>query len=429
MPANSQSKAVLCLLSGANLLLAAATEAYAQTTQTGIVFRNPDDIPNLIRDVDPEKESLFKSPLPQSISDAYFSFKDRLSKEQGFDFSLAYAYLGQAAFVGDDHVTGSGGQAEFDFTWTAFGREGSKTTGVIGGKIEDRYSLFNNRAPQFVAPDAGSLWTGALGYGELDLSVSQLWYEHRFNQDRILARFGKISPFTVFDYYKYKSPRVAFLGQIQNFNPTIAFPPSALGFGAGARMKNGGYFGAGIFDANGRADKSGFDTLFDEGELFTVAEFGWTPDFDILLRPGQDYRSGDDDYHLTLWHSDPLKNQGRPEGWGFTASAAKGFGDIVPFARYGYSDGGATLLKHMASVGVGFENVGGYENDLIGLSAAFGRPSDPVLRDQYAFEAFFRLQLTPGFALTPNLQFIVDPALAPTDNTIFLASIRARVAF
>jgi porin len=83
----------------------------------------------------------------------------------------------------------------------------------------------------------------------------------------------------------------------------------------------------------------------------------------------------------------------------------------------------------MASVGVGFENVGGYENDLIGLSAAFGRPSDPVLRDQYAFEAFFRLQLTPGFALTPNLQFIVDPALAPTDNTIFLASIRARVAF
>lgn len=424
-----RAPALLHVLRGAVLVFAAAYEAEGQTPQQSISFRNPDDIPNLIRDAAPEKESRIERPIPDRIADAYDGFKKKLSDEYGINFSFAYAYLAQSAFGGEEDVTGSGGQGELDFTWTVFGREGDGMKGIIGGKIEDRHRVFSPRAPQAVAPAAGSIWTGAAGFGELDFTASQLWYEHHFARDRIIARIGKISPFTVFDYYKYKSPRSGFLGQIQNVNPTIAFPSAALGLGGGVRLKNGGFVSGGFFDANGRADTDGFDTLFEEGELFTIAEAGWTPDFNVLLRPGQDYRPGSDDYHVTVWHADSLKKAGRPEGWGFTASAQKGFGDIVPFVRYGYANGGATPLQHMASIGAGLENVGGYENDLIGLSAAFGNPSNSDLDDQYGFEAFFRLQLTPGLALTPTLQFILNPALAPTEDMLILSSIRARLTF
>lgn len=413
----------------AAVAIVASGGAAAQSAQFTTGFRNPDDVPNLIRDADPEKEAHVDRALPDRIAEAYDGFKETLSQDYGFEFSLAYAYVAQASYGGENHLTGSGGQAELDFTWTAFGREGAGMKGLIGGKIEDRHSVFNSRAPQNVAPAAGSIWTGAAGYGELDLTASQLWYEHHFKRDRVIARIGKIAPFTVFDYYKYKSPRAAFLGQVQNVNPTIAFPPSALGLGAGARLENGGYVAGGVFDANGRAENDGFNTLFEEGELFSIGEVGWTPDFNILLRPGEDYRPGNDDYHLTFWHSDSLEKRGRPEGWGFTASAQKGFGDVVPFFRYGYSNGGTTPLEHMASVGVGFENVAGYANDLIGLSVAVGRPSDSDLDNQYALEAFYRVQITPSLALTPDVQVILDPALAPTEDSLFLASLRARLAF
>lgn len=409
-------------------LVIAAIEATAQQSGNTVGSRDPDDIQNLIRDADPNKESHIKRPLPKPLAESYDQFKKNLSEDFGFNFSLAYAYVAQGV-IGRGEATGSGGQAELDFTWTVLGHKGEGMKGLFGGKIEDRHNLLNSRAPQSVAPAAGSIWTGAAGYGELDITASQLWYEHHFKRDRVIARVGKIVPFALFDYYKFKSPRTGFLGQVQNVNPTIAYPPSALGVGAGVRLESGAFAGGGVFDANGQADKDGFNTLFDEGELFTIGEIGWTPDFSIFLLPGQDYRPGNDDYHLTVWHADALKKTGRPEGWGITASAQKGFGEIVAFARYGYSNGSATPLKHMASIGVGLENVAGYENDLIGLSAAFGRPSISSLDDQFAIEAFYRLQLTPAFALTPDLQIIINPALAPEEKTLTLVSLRARLTF
>lgn len=177
-------------------------------------------------------------------------------------------------------------------------------------------------------------------YGRLDLTFSQLWYEHQFVRDRVLLRVGKINPFAVFDYNKFKSPRTGFLGQPQNANPTIPYPSSALGFGGSVRMNNGVYLVAGAFDANGVPTRSGFDTLFDVGEYFAMAEIGWAPDFVEGAVAGTDYQPGNDDYHLTLWHVDKRVSAGRPEGWGYTASAQKGFGNVVGFARYGTSNGG-----------------------------------------------------------------------------------------
>ncbi|WP_434053490.1 MAG: carbohydrate porin [Roseibium sp.] len=413
----------------AALSVLAATNGFAQAVvPDDDGFRSADDIPNIIESANTPKESRLDPPVSQSFMERWGAFKKSLDAAAGIKFSIAYTQVLQAASSTNRWQTGSGAQAEFDFTWELFGRKGTGPKGLIGGKFETRFNLLNATVPQSVAPAAGSIWSGAIGYGEQDPSLSQLWYEQHLIRDRVLLRFGKIAPFTVFDYYKYKSPRVAFLGQPQNFNPTIPFPPSALGFGAAARLTNGGYVVGGVFDANGSPIRPGFDTLFEDGELFSIAEVGWAPDFVFGLEPGKDFRPGNDDYHLTVWHSDAREKIGRPEGWGFTASAQKGFGNVVPYARYGYSNGGATTLKQFASIGAGFENVFGYDADVIGIGVSWGDPWNAALDNQYAVEAFYRMQLTPQFALTPDVQVIVDPATDPASDLLGVFSLRGRIA-
>lgn len=411
-------------------VLGAGQAALAQDApdQSNTGFRSADDIPNIIERANTPKESRIDPRVSQTFMERWGAFKKSLDDAAGFKFSVAYTHVIQAATSDNRWQTGSGAQAEFDFTWELFGRDGDGMKGLIGGRFESRFKVLNSRVPQSTAPAAGSIWSGAIGYGEQDPSLSQLWYEQHLIRDRLLIRFGKIAPFAVFDYYKYKSPRVAFLGQPQNFNPTIPFPPTALGVGGGARLTNGSYVAGGVFDANGSPIRPGFDTLFDDGELFSIGEFGWAPDFVFGLEPGMDYRPGNDDYHLTFWHSDERKSIGRPEGWGFTGSLQKGFGNIVPYARYGYSNGGATTLKQFASIGAGFESVFGYDDDTIGVGLSWGDPWNSSLDNQYALEAFYRMQLTPQFALTPDVQVIVDPATDPSSDLLGVFSLRGRIA-
>ncbi len=389
--------------------------------KTPALFRNTDDIPNLISDSNEKHESRTGRKFPRRFMETWDNQKAMLNQNYGFNFSLAYHYVFQGGYSDSRDVTGSGGQAEFDFTWTPFRRSGTGTKGVFGGKIESQHKVFNTNAPQSVAPKAGSVWTGAPGYGAFDISVSQLWYEHHLIRDRVLVRAGKISPFTMFDYYRFKSTRAEFLGQIQTFNPTIAFPPSALGVAVGALLTNRLYAEAGVFDANGTPDQAGFNTLFNRRETFKIADIGWTPDFLFGGDPGKN------DFHLTAWHADRRVIEGIPEGWGLTVSAQRGFGNFVPFVRYGYANGGATALEHFASAGLGIEDAFGYSNDLIGMSFGWGRPSNSQLRDQYSSEIFYRMQLTPNFAMTPNIQVVLDPALDTTAGLVGIFSVRVRL--
>jgi len=209
----------------------------------------------------------------------------------------------------------------------------------------------------------------------------------------------------------------------------IAYPPSALGFGGSYLSESGFYAAGGVFDANGTATRTGLGTLFDKGELFTIADIGWAPDFIGGAVAGKDFTPGHDDYHLTFWHADERRAFGRPEGWGYTFSAQKGFGNTVGFARYGVANGGATPLRKMASLGLGIENVFGYEQDTIAIGLSWGEPSDRALNDQFGVETYYKMQLTPSFALTGNIQTIINPARMPASDTALILSLRGRFTF
>jgi len=99
----------------------------------------------------------------------------------------------------------------------------------------------------------------------------------------------------------------------------------------------------------------------------------------------------------------------------------------MPFLRAGYSDGGGALLK--ASIGTGAGYYFSESRDLLGFGINWGRPPESGLDDQYTAELFYRLQLAQNLAITPDVQMLINPALNPNEDVIWVFGLRARLAF
>jgi porin len=70
--------------------------------------------------------------------------------------------------------------------------------------------------------------------------------------------------------------------------------------------------------------------------------------------------------------------------------------------------------------------------DLLAFGANRGKPNETVFGDgldeQYAFELFYHLQVTQELAITPDIQLLIDPALNPDEDSIWVFGVRARLA-
>ncbi len=104
-------------------------------------------------------------------------------------------------------------------------------------------------------------------------------------------------------------------------------------------------------------------------------------------------------------------------------------GKIVPFFRYSYANRGLDNVHQNTSFGVGLEEPFGQNADLIGFGFSWGQPSDRTLRDQYTFEAFYRIFITPHTHLTPDIQVIIDPSNAPDRHSVAVFGLRLRTLY
>jgi len=112
-------------------------------------------------------------------------------------------------------------------------------------------------------------------------------------------------------------------------------------------------------------------------------------------------------------------------------SATRFVGDkLMPFLRGGYTEDAGSLLQKSLGVGFGYQAIA--NQDLFGLGVNWGEPNEttwgPGLPDQYTMEAFWRWQLGEQLAVTPDLQLLIDPALNPDKNSIWVFGLRARLA-
>ena len=99
----------------------------------------------------------------------------------------------------------------------------------------------------------------------------------------------------------------------------------------------------------------------------------------------------------------------------------------IPFLRMGYSEGEAALNESNISIGLGryFSRNG----DLLGVGLSWGKPATDGLENQVTSEAFYRIQMSQNWAITPSLQVIFDPALNPEKDVIGVFGIRSRLNF
>ena len=87
-------------------------------------------------------------------------------------------------------------------------------------------------------------------------------------------------------------------------------------------------------------------------------------------------------------------------------------------------------MTSSVSAGFAYQKVRG--GNLFALGLNWGEPNEFIWgadrRNQKLMEVFYRLQVTQAFALTPDVQYIQDPALADEQNSNWLVGLRARFA-
>jgi porin len=297
--------------------------------------------------------------------------------------------------------------------------------GRLGFRVESRRRLWSNVVPQSLSGEIGAGVPTGIGFGEFDLSLAELWWEQVFIKDRFSLRVGKQLPFGYFDFSPFKNPKTAFTNAAFALNPSIAWPQFGLGISTEIRPREDIYILAGLHDANGNPARSGFDTFFDEREYFTIAEIGWDPGY---LENGKKNPRAPD-YHATIWHTDARTALERPEGWGAGFTAIQPFGNLVAFGRYGYSSGGAALLKQLVMGGVAYNGAFGWAQDTVGFALGVGKPSASGLDTQFTSELYSRMQITKRLSLTPSIQLIANPSSNPERNLLAILGLRARVTW
>jgi len=391
-------------------------------TSTLQQFGGPASVPGQLADDERLKESMTGRTMLQG----YFDWKDRLREEHGVNFSVDYTtgLLGATNTLGDED-TFAGGAVRFFGTWALFGRE-SGNTGTFVWKVEHRHK-YTDIPVSGVASEIGYVGLMLPILSNQGTRLTNLYWKQNLNEGRVEIIAGMIDTTDWVDLYALASPWTGFFNfALATGGASIPVPDDAtLGVYVNAMLTDHLYVMGGFADSNANSSHpfDGFDTFFNDHEFFKTAELGWTTSQDRFYF---------DNTHVTFWHADERVEAGVSSGWGTSFSFEHAFDDKwMPFVRAGYADGGGTLLQKTLSAGLGFH----FKDDvsLLGLGFNWGQPNEdtfgPGLGDQSSVELFARLQVMRNLQITPDVQYVRNPARNPEASHSWVYGLRARVVF
>lgn len=401
----------LCTLS-----LLASPLAYAESTTP--TFGSPDSVANTIKD---NKKSAQKP------------WREALAEEHGFSFGLDYNVLAVTTnnpnqldlpFLGTEDTSASG-VARFYGSWDLIGRE-SGNTGGISWKIEHRHA-YTDVAPKWHSLYGGINIAGMNGtaYSDQGTRLTLLHWKQKFNRGKttVIAGWADVTDYV--DAYALASPWSGFTNLAFSTGAgSMALPDDGvLSLAVGHMITDNVYAIASVSDANGKSDDpfDGFDSLIDQHDLFTSLELGWTASQDRIYT---------DNVHLTAWQLDSTiqddgsYRHGKLDNKGINFSASYfATPQIMPFLRGGFSEGDASLTKSSVSAGVGYFGLGLPSNNL-GVAINWSEPNDQQVdfgglfkdEDQYILELYYNIALGEHFNITPDIQYVKNPALSTEDD-------------
>ena len=368
-------------------------------------------------EADAELDPAFRFPKIDAAFEPWTNWKRQQNTNHGFQISAHYSTLyQQASDVIGDYDKASSGVLRATALWTLVGR-GTPNFGRLNVMLDHRHA-YRATAPADLAGQVGYIGQTGVFYSDIGFAVINLNWQQAFKDGTAGLVVGRYDPNDYQNVLGYVNPWTIFSNLAINLDTSVALPGESWGIGAGTFINDQVYVLGGINDANG----SNTDNLeFFEGgaEFYTYAHIGWTP-------------SKDERYfknvHVMAWHVDEREDAGIESAHGISFAANWTFDDRwMPFARLGFSKGSAPIYNESITLGVIHKFL--YRSDLVGLSVNHGSPPDNSLDDQTSIETFWRFQFSQSLALTPSVQLILDPALNPEDDQVWVWGLRARLTF
>lgn len=350
----------------------------------------------------------------------YFDWKERIGKDHGVSFGLSAHLLYQKASesLGEDDDA-LGGVYRFQGSWVALGRV-TRHPGRLEWRVEGRSEIGDFLSPSQLGGEAGAaaLNTG-FGYSHnFSTDIPVLNWTQTFSDRRAGFAVGRLAFDVYLDAFMFQTFSKGFLNRSFVVNPTLGTTGiGALGAVAKGFVTDNILIGAQIYDGNAASGEFDFDT-FEEHEWLTAAEIAWTPSTD---------RFRTDRVQFTYWHKDEREKAGVPKGSGWAVSASWKVADrLIPFTRFGHSDGGAGVAaESAASVGFEFKPK---KNQAWTFGAGWAKPSKKASgegpRDEYVVETSYTFQVTPNFSVMPDLQLLIDPANNPDKESVWVGGLR-----
>ncbi len=375
----------------------------------------PDGVAERLEKDEKPDASLDRVPALQP----YFDWKAKLKEDYGLSFGLSGIFLYQYAdetLPGTDD-TALGGVFRFSGSWVLLGRD-TGHPGRIEWRVENRQNLGGKIAPSTLGGNVGAAaLNSGFGYSEkFDTDIAVLNWTQAFNDKTAGVAVGRLAFDVYLDPYAFQTFSRAFINRAFILNPTIGTTGiGALGGVAKGFVSENIWIGGQIYDGNAASGDFDLDTV-KEDEFLYAAEIGWAPSID---------RFKTDKVQLTYWYKDSREKAGVPQGDGLALTASFKAGDLLPFLRWGHSDGGAGVAAENA-VSVGFE-FAVRDDQAWALAFGWAEPSGPGLRDEYVIETSYRVQVSPSISLTPDLQLLIDPAKNPAADTVLVAGLRCIV--
>lgn len=341
-----------------------------------------------------------------------------LDEAHGLAITGAYTMLFQQASGGPGDRNGASGDMDLFMKWTLLGR-GTKDTGTFVFAAEHRHALGPN-PPSELTDELGTLLGTTNGFNDRGEAIKEAYWVQRLFDDRVRVGLGRADPENLVGGHKLQSSNTSFLNKAFSTNPTIAFPGSGMAAAMSVRPVDWFYVGGGAANAYGNTTTSDIDRLFDEWDLFSFVEGGFTPKIEGL---------GEGRYRVAIWQVDSLDRTDRPSDSGFSIIVDQDFGESLSiFARYGYSDAEVVEVQHLIEAGGAWKGLIGSSEDLTGLAVAWAVPPDDRPEEKVV-EVFHRMQLTGRMQLTFGAQLIIDPSDAPDHDEIGVFSVRYRLGF
>lgn len=344
---------------------------------------------------------------------------EELYRKTGLRFGVANTMLWLQPIGGQSERSGFGGDLDFISSWTLLGR-GTLDTGRLVFTGEYRYPIAD-QAPSFVGGQMGTLVPPVNTFNDRGWVIRDCYWIQRLWGARIRILVGRADISDYVGSHWLQNVNNSFANRSFSANPAVPFPGHGPLAGISLRPTDQFYLTAGAVNGYSLTTEPGIESLFNEWDLFSAAEAGWTPVIEGL-GPGR--------YAFMAWHMDARDLWGLPEDYGlsFIADQDLGGGWQV-FARYAWNDGSLTNIRNLGQAGVGLDGLLGRRDDLTGLAFSLADPSTSESRYETVLEVFHRFQVTRHTQFSVGLQLIANPVNAPDNEAAGAFYARLRTSF